>query len=146
MWSQYLKNILQTSKLQNGQYNFIANVWDPFNKRVLCDQVDLQFLPRKKGVIIQTDKDIYKPGDLIRFRLFGLDGESRPANIDDKVQVFFIDPQGVVLAAIANVTFSRGLYKNEFQLSSFVITGLWKIRVQVGEKVRLIQSQVQFTD
>lgn len=146
MRNQSIKIVLQTTKLPNGQYHFIIDVYDPFNHKIISDQVDLQFLPIKVGLIIQTDKDIYKPDDLIRFRLFGLDGDSRPVNIDEETQVFLIDPQGFALSTITQVAFSKGHYKNEFQLSNLVSTGFWTIRVQVGEEVCFISKQLRDTD
>lgn len=110
-------------------------MYDPFNHRVISDQVELQFLPNEKRLVIQTDKDIYKPDDLIRFRLFGLDGDSKPVDIDGETVVHLIDPQGFALSTIDSVAFSKGHYKNEFQLSNLVSTGFWTIRVQAGDEV-----------
>lgn len=40
------------------------------------------------SILVQTDKAIYKPGDLIRFRVLILDSHLKPANIDDSLTVF----------------------------------------------------------
>ena len=38
-------------------------------------------------IYIQTDKAIYKPEDLIQFRIAILDEHSRPLNIDDPIRI-----------------------------------------------------------
>lgn len=49
-----------------------------------------------------------------------------------------LDPKGLTLREVKNATFVRGRYSDELQLSSFVFTGLWTIRVQLRDEVRKI--------
>lgn len=125
----------QTTRLSTGQYTFSADIYDPINKRVISNRYPLQFLATNYHIVIQTDKELYKSEDLIRFRLFAFDSESRPADVPGSASVSIIDPLGFTFRNIQNVTFTKGRFKDEMELSSIIIEGLWVIRVEAGEKV-----------
>lgn len=127
--------ILQTEILPFGQYTFFANVYDPTNNHFQFDRWPLQFLPKVYHVIIQTDKELYKAEDLIRFRLFAFDADTRPVNIEGPSVISIIDPNGFTMQNITNFSFRKGRYSDELQLSSFITNGLWTIRVLVNDRV-----------
>lgn len=127
----------------NGQYTFFANVYDPSNNNFIYDRFPLQFLPIVHNIVIQTDKDIYKPDDLIRFRVFCFDGDSRPVVTRTKARISILDPMGFELKVFPNVSLEKGRYKDEVQLSSFVMSGLWIIRVNTESRVFEKEIDVQ---
>lgn len=79
---------------------------------------------------------MYKANDLIRFRLFALDSDTRPISINENIVVSVVDPKGFSINTINNVTLVKGMYKNDFQVSSILTTGLRTIRVDIGDRVR----------
>ncbi len=84
---------------------------------------------------MQTDKPIYKPDDLLRFRVFFLDSTTRPF-ISNAVNVSLHDPSDNFIKQWSNVTILNGTFQSDFQLSS-AITGDWMIKVFVEDQVCL---------
>lgn len=120
------------------------NVFDPANNNFVYDAWPIQFLPRTFHVLIQTDKELYKAEDAIRFRLFAFDSDTRPVDVGGSPVVSIIDPHGFTIRNITNITFAHGRYKNEFQLSNFVTPGVWIIRIFAENQV--IKTETDFVD
>lgn len=99
------------------------------------DTWPLQFLPQVFHILIQTDKQLYRAEDLIRFRLFAFDADTKPVNPKGSSMVSIINSLGFVVSEFENVTFSNGRFGQQFQLANIVSTGLWTIRIKVDEKV-----------
>lgn len=125
----------QTKDLTNGDYTFHADVYDPVINNFMYDKWPLQFLSTLYHIVIQTDKEIYKAEDLIRFRMFAFDSDTRPVEVAGSPVISIIDPQNFTIREITNFTFTNGRYKNDFQLSNFVTTGIWIIKIQVEGQV-----------
>lgn len=137
MEKKFISTVHQTRAIPFGQYTFYANVYDPINHHTQFDRWPLQFLPKVYHIVIQTDKDLYKPEDLIRFRLFAFDADTRPVNVEGPSVISIVDPQGFTMQNITNFTFTRGRYSNEMELSSFVTNGQWTIKVFADNRVNL---------
>jgi uncharacterized protein YfaS (alpha-2-macroglobulin family) len=124
-------------KLLPGQYTFQANVYDPSNHNFIIDRWPLQFLPKLFHVVIQTDKELYKGGNLMRFRLFAFDADTRLIDISsDSTTISIIDPNNITMHNITNFDFSKGRYSDEFHFTEFAANGLWRIRVHIDDQVR----------
>lgn len=93
-------------------------------------------MPQVFQILIQTDKQLYQAEDLIRFRLFALDADTRPVNVLGSTVVKIINRQGFIMTQFDNVTFVKGRFAGDFQLGIIVPTGTWIIRVQVDKEVR----------
>jgi uncharacterized protein YfaS (alpha-2-macroglobulin family) len=93
---------------------------------------------RKKyfSIFTQTDKALYKAGDLINFRLFAINSETLPANPLGAVITVF-DPSNLKIKTFTNVTFVKGKHENLLQLSQSPPLGNWKIRVEVEGEVSI---------
>ena len=112
------------------------NVYEPCNDRSFYEVQELIFEKRQFSIFIQTDKPIYKAGDLMRFRAFSLDSETRPFNVDSAV-VTILDPNNVKIKTFTNVTFVKGKYENSLQLSNEPTLGDWRIKVEADVLVSL---------
>lgn len=123
-----------------GQYYLQADIFDPASKQRQVDHLLLQSLPKFFNVIIQTDKELYKAKDLIRFRLFAFDADTRPVNIEGTTMVSIIDPHGFIMQRTTNFTFTKGRYSDEMQLSTLITNGLWTIRAHVNELVSRLRE------
>lgn len=64
-----------TGDLFPGQYKLIA---EGLSGIVFRNESTINMLAKNASVLIQTDKAIYKPGDLIRFRVLVLDHNMKP--------------------------------------------------------------------
>jgi len=88
---------------------------------------------KKYSTFIQTDKNIYKPGDNIKFRVFVLDANTKPFKFDD-IEIFITDGGRNRVKQFENLKgkFINGVYKNELQLSDSPVMGSWLIHVKVN--------------
>ncbi|KAF0302725.1 Alpha-2-macroglobulin [Amphibalanus amphitrite] len=67
-------------------------------------------------LFVQTDKFVYKPGQLVRFRVFSVDSELRP--VTKPIPLIFIQtPLGTRVAQWTDQSGRSGLVQLDFQLS-----------------------------
>ncbi|XP_063696587.1 CD109 antigen-like isoform X3 [Culicoides brevitarsis] len=118
--------------LKSGSYKLNA---EGLSGLVFQNSTDLDFNAKSFSVLVQTDKAIYKPGDLIRFRTLVLDANTKPYAFNGPMNVFMIDGSGNRVKQWLDVKTTKGVYSGEFQLSAVTVLGDWKIEVEVdGEK------------
>jgi CD109 antigen len=86
------------------------------------------------STFIQTDKSIYKPGDIVKFRILVLDGDTKPFKVDD-IKIIIVDSDKNIIKKFkdANEKMVKGVYKNELQLSDTVNIGKWEILVKIKD-------------
>lgn len=105
---------------------------------------DLTYVAKHFSIFVQTDKSIYKGDDIIRFRLFAIDSLSLPYSLDSSSIVTITDPADNIIKQFANVTFQKGRYENELQLSSSPAIGTWKISVKAeGDFVIFMKLNIE---
>lgn len=112
-----------------GKYNFSVNAYEPCLDKSYYEVYELIFEKTEFSIFIQTDKPIYKAGDLVKFRVFSVDSETKPYNLNSAV-VTVLDSNGVKLKSSTNVTFIKGKYENSLQLSNGPTLGDWNIQVE----------------
>ncbi|XP_070496240.1 CD109 antigen-like [Chironomus tepperi] len=96
---------------------------------------------RQYSTFIQTDKSIYKPGDIVKFRIFVVDGDTKPFKFDD-IEVFITDGgrNRVKLFEDPKGKFIKGVYQNELQLSDQPVMGTWRINVKVNNGTAKVKN------
>lgn len=82
--------------------------------------------------IIQTDKPIYKAGELVRFRVLGIDFRKLPL-AEHVGQVWIENPMHFKIAQWHNVSFSAGILQLEVELSHEPQLGEWSICCQISD-------------
>nr|XP_045614119.1 alpha-1-macroglobulin-like [Procambarus clarkii] len=90
----------------------------------------LVFSPRGATVLVQTDKPIYKQGDTVRFRVVALDTAVKM--VEDSVDVFILNPRGVLVRRWLSRQCREGPVTLEFVLSEEPDYGSWTIRVEAS--------------
>lgn len=78
---------------------------------------------------------MYKPGDIVKFRVLILDSETKPAIIKGPLKVYIKDGKSNRLKQWLDAKTTKGVYTNEFQLSDSPVLGIWQIVVDVMNKV-----------
>ncbi|XP_052773206.1 CD109 antigen-like [Mya arenaria] len=82
---------------------------------------------------LQTDKPIYKPGQTVHFRVFGITSNLRV--VFDKLKVELFDPKGNKInqwsVSEAELTSVGGVYVQEQAMSDQPILGTWKIKAKL---------------
>lgn len=130
--------------MKPGQYQISANAYDPFMKTSYYDVYQLNYEKPKFSNFIQTDKAMYKAGDLVKFRLFSVDSETRPYNLIGATASVY-DSTDTKIKSFDNITFVKGIYENSVQLSENPSLGTWKVRLVAGSVVSLHNFKQRLT-
>ncbi|XP_005179179.1 alpha-2-macroglobulin isoform X3 [Musca domestica] len=85
-------------------------------------------------VYIQTDKAVYKPGDLVQYRILALDENTRPAKLHEPLNVGIRDGAGNHIKQLNDIQMTKGVYAGEFQLSEQPVLGNWVLDVTAGKE------------
>lgn len=86
------------------------------------------------SMLIQLDKPIYRPGDVVRFRVFAFDSETRPYNVPSAI-VSIEDSGSNLVKSFANITFVKGMHEGSFQLSDNPPLYQWTITATAESEV-----------
>ncbi|XP_048777079.1 CD109 antigen-like isoform X2 [Ostrea edulis] len=92
----------------------------------------VQFNPKYSSIMIQTDKAIYKPGQTINFRVFGMYPDLSIVN--DNIDVEIYDPLGNKIAQWKNKVPDNGVYTDSLVMSDHPVLGEWKIKAVQGNE------------
>ncbi|KAK7085668.1 hypothetical protein SK128_025978, partial [Halocaridina rubra] len=90
----------------------------------------LEYVHKSYSVFIQTDKSIYKPGDLMQFRVIVVNPLLRPS-VTGAIDVFIKDGAGNQVKQWKRVFTNKGVWSGELQLAEEPVLGLWNITVDV---------------
>ncbi|XP_044739302.1 pregnancy zone protein-like isoform X4 [Chrysoperla carnea] len=86
-----------------------------------------------KVVLVETDKGVYKPGQVVKFRVLTIDQDLKPVR-DNISKIWLENPSGIRIAQWLNVSSNNGFVQEEIQLSSEPHLGTWKLFIQASEK------------
>ncbi|KAL9927453.1 CD109 antigen-like [Glossina fuscipes fuscipes] len=88
------------------------------------------------NIYIQTDKAVYKPGDLVQYRILILDENIRPVKLESPLRVAIKDAANNYIREIKVSHLTKGVYSGRFQLTEQPILGQWTIEVDLGKDAR----------
>ncbi|XP_075152777.1 CD109 antigen-like isoform X2 [Haematobia irritans] len=94
---------------------------------IFRDYTELNFKNVKPQIYIQTDKSIYKPGDMVQYRILALDENTGPAKLEQSLHLAINDGEDNQIIEVKDIQFSRGIHKGYLQLSEQPVLGDWKI-------------------
>lgn len=117
----------ETSSLESKPNSFYRLIADGVDKIEFHNETELTLSEKYFSFLIQTDKALYKPGDLVRFRVLVIDKDTKAHDIIGALQVYVYDGDGNRLKLYANQSTANGVYTNEFQLSDSPVMGHWKL-------------------
>lgn len=101
---------------------------------VFSNETQLVFSQRSITIFVQTDKPIYKQGQIVKFRTVPITTDLKP--FSDALDVYMLDPNGIVVKRWLSKQTNLGSVSIEYPLSTQPVLGNWTIRV-------LAQGQVQ---
>lgn len=95
---------------------------------------------------MQLDKPVYKPGDMLRFRVVVVDVDTRPVTNIKTVQVKLTDKDENSIMEWPFGRLYNGVFEASFQLASSPVLGNWTLTVTAGSSVRYAywRENVQF--
>ncbi|XP_071544262.1 CD109 antigen-like isoform X7 [Panulirus ornatus] len=110
-----------------GQYNLTVS---GSGGLTFSNTTALEYLHKSYSVFIQTDKTIYKPGDLLRFRVVVVNPHLKPS-VTGAIDVFITDGAGHRVKQWRRVFTNKGVWSGELQLAEEPVLGRWNITVDV---------------
>lgn len=117
----------QTRNLLDGRYKLEAK--SLYDLNFFDESIDLTVNRRRHVALAQVDKPIYKPGDVVNFKIILLDNNLKP--LMSKVNIFVLDGDDNVVKEYLNVNTMKGVYQNQLQLSNAPVMGQWKITLKL---------------
>ncbi|XP_065358094.1 thioester-containing protein 1 allele S3-like [Calliphora vicina] len=119
-------------KLEQGDYHLFA---EGLSGCTFRNQSDL-LIESSAGpkIYIQTDKSVYKPLDLVQFRVVILDEHTRPVNIREPIRIEIFDNDKNRIKQFKDITLTKGVFTEKFKLSQQPVMGEWEIRVTISGK------------
>jgi CD109 antigen len=127
--------------LPPNDYRFSINVTSK-GKQIRKESVGLKFPLASFMILLQTDKGMYKPGDLVRFRVLVLDNDRRPLS-NQTLQVHLTDTKLNRIKQWMNATLDEyGHFEGDYRLSSNAQVGSYQLQVEVKGKKRMLTIEV----
>ncbi|KAK3096606.1 hypothetical protein FSP39_001625 [Pinctada imbricata] len=124
-----------------GRYNFTANLTANFGSyiasQVYTSDATIHDSSIQSVTLVQTDKPLYKPGQMVKFRVMKLKKDFRP--VFGLIPFVGIEnPSGVRVMQWRNVDLSKGIASLEMQLSKDPPLGKWMIKVMFDKEITQI--------
>ncbi|HEY3107844.1 MAG TPA: alpha-2-macroglobulin family protein [Chloroflexota bacterium] len=92
-------------------------------------------------LFLETDKPVYKPGQIVQIRLLGLDPALRPAAGEAVVEV--VDAQGIKVFRRSARLDELGMAALELPLSNEPNLGVWKLKAASGRRSAQLDVRVE---
>ncbi|XP_061401081.1 thioester-containing protein 1 allele R1-like [Musca vetustissima] len=112
-----------------GQYKLLA---EGIHGLTFKNDATLFVANYRPKLYIQTDKAMYKPGDLVQFRILALDENLRPAKLQQPLNFAIRDGAGNQITYLKDIEFTKGVHSGKFQLSEQPVLGHWHIDITTG--------------
>ncbi|XP_060573011.1 CD109 antigen-like isoform X2 [Ruditapes philippinarum] len=97
-------------------------------------------IPEMFAIHIQTDKGIYKPGQTVRFRTFGISSDMMVYSGQFNISIY--DPKGNQMKKLVNVSEPiYGVVEDFFVMDTEPVLGEWRIKVSVDRQVTATEEK-----
>ncbi|XP_073823483.1 CD109 antigen-like [Musca autumnalis] len=113
--------------LSEGNYNLTAEGVDCLEN--FKNSTKLQFAKIETHVRLQTDKGLYKPGDVINYRILFMDKDLKPTVAAEDTVIYFEDGKRNRIKEIKNFEVVHGVHTGQFKISEFPVMGRWRLVV-----------------
>ncbi|XP_035230525.1 CD109 antigen-like, partial [Stegodyphus dumicola] len=138
-----LKNVHVEPK-QTEMVDFQLFDWKPGNYTLevtseggiaIQNSTKLIFEHKSHSVFIQTDRAVYKPGQLVQFRVIVVDPYLLPRSNRFPIELLIKDAHGNGIQEWKNVIINNGVASAEFKLADRPVFGDWSVHVDIeGQK------------
>ncbi|EAT47037.1 AAEL001794-PA, partial [Aedes aegypti] len=105
-------------------------------------RVELLYEPKTMSVFIQTDKPVYTPGDLLRFRVIVVDADTRPVTSIKTVNIAIDDSAENSIRKWPYAKLLNGVFESQVQLASSPVLGTWSITVKASDDI-IVTKQIE---
>lgn len=97
-------------------------------------EVPLYFNSQRVSVLIQINKPVFKPNELVDFRVFIVNSRTKPYLVQDSSKVWILDPNNNRARMWRSPLFVGGLFESSLQLND-ADPGTWKVFAEVDGEV-----------
>lgn len=94
---------------------------------VFANETTLEFSRKSITIFIQTDKPIYRQGQVVKIRTVPITTDLKP--FSDALDVYMLDPNGIIVKRWLSKQTNLGSVSIEYPLSDQPVKGNWTIRV-----------------
>ncbi|XP_064466508.1 CD109 antigen-like [Ornithodoros turicata] len=112
---------------------------------VFAYERQLQFSQRSMTIFIQTDRPLYRQGQIVKFRALPITTEMKP--FSDAVDVYMLNPNRTIVRRWLSRRTNLGAVSLEYPLSPLPCFGKWTIQViaqgQIEEKGFVVEEYYQ---
>ncbi|XP_055917708.1 thioester-containing protein 1 allele R1-like [Eupeodes corollae] len=131
----------EVPKIKDGFYNLFA---EGISGIEFKNSSRLNYAAEHLSIFIQTDKEIYKPGDEIKYRILVLDKNMLPVNNIKQIEVQIYDGDHNRITHLLNsLTLIKSAAMSQLQLSKSPVLGTWSIEVNVDDTVKIKYFKVE---
>jgi CD109 antigen len=122
---------LRIGDLGSGSYTLTASG----NSPIVFDQTaKLAYVHKSYSIFIQTDKAIYRPGNVIKFRAIVANPQLKPSVVGS-IDVAMRDGAGNLIREWNRVFTTSGVFAGELELAMAPVLGDWNLTVVVSDQV-----------
>lgn len=133
---------LQVGNIPDGAYRVLVTGIGPDDN--FQEEIDLLYHAKTESIFIQLDKPVYKPGDVLRFRVVVVDEHTRPATNVKYVSVTLLDPRGNMVSRWPYGMLYKGVFESSVQLASAPELGSWTL--MVGSGSNQVSKQIELKE
>lgn len=95
----------------------------------------LMFISKGFSFSALLNKAIFRPGDLLQFKIFATDSETKAVTPECSSVFTIEDPNKNIIVKNTNLDFKKGTYESYFKLPAKALSGVWSLSLKCDQEV-----------
>ncbi|XP_053692175.1 thioester-containing protein 1 allele R1-like [Sabethes cyaneus] len=121
----------QVGAIPEAEYSLsVRSLEDSF---VFNEIIELLYDKKSSSIFIQTDKPVYTPGDVLRFRVIAIDADTRPVTSYNTVAINLEDSKETSIRHWKHAKLNNGIFQSTVNLPTLPALGNWSLTVTAGD-------------